>query len=1613
MTIGSDVQEVLKAGGMVPANAKLGKDDAVDTVVARAYRHGVLPGRTVIRLTAESVATGDDLEMATLGFGAGEDRGAVGKERKRPLGFPGWALVHDPKNARYALDVVKEFKKQARKAKSKPGHAKEAIDKIAQRLGKSVPHFLPSFYEEAGRAFIEHGAAKYAAEMFGKAREAEAVHALDVDEQHRVDGFLEFALAGAVTTKALTQYAKELAEHHAPDVAYAHFRQLCLQRTLGGMPPWSGMAKELGRLAKAAKLDPKTEDAAFVAEIIESPALAKAAGEFWRAYAEPITELAKQSSSARGALLNLFPTGATYNADLDDAWLDLLDATGASAALVSDDVPDDARCNGGRAAWFDKLTTHLARNWRSSKISARAFELLRRMAGKLAADGKPIHCCGRWNRLDVDLLELALELGVPVDHGEAAPYIDLGTWAKHATDPERGRDPVRAAAHPKYGPLLAAAVASEIGDEPFDTVSRNKAGLLAAKRTWLEGVIAKAEAAALPDLHSSLLVIHNKVKPETFAELPDLHARLAAIDVAPVLARSIRAGLYDEFGWPLLDEVARELDPDGKHLTLHGGPAAVIVASKTRAIAIAATGRLGTHDFVIPAKHELATVRFIGGEFLVVLKEGYRVKCYWSTAPSDLWEAREASVWSLPTLVARSVVLPDGAWLETTTAMRPGDRKLALGGTLSAYDGTTAWTAEWKDGEYRWREVTASGESGRTSWPSWIEAAAEPEWRIHTSSWLFPAPAGVTASPLGISGGMVGARIRYRGKTVHAVDHRELEMIDGTKWAGPPTTNALAVVRFPDSSDVAPIVEDSVWNEGIVVSIYDATGTVETARLAAKERRYCAGSAGVLPVGFWHLLATRDAGGSRRLRALTDDDARALIAAVPATATADAVPVDLPGVLAEVRDPRLRQGLAGYAALAREYQAERDRLATERAPGAAIAPTVAGPEDDHLQEAFAAWLPRQWTQGGSAWAQIQRTADLFAADDRGNRVVTTAPPSIFDWLDFAVAPWAVAFLALAIGTPPEHRKRMHALLEQLQSLPPPAQLRTLVVHGTKHELDDDDETLKPFELRWHDGNAYALRKIGYSGDEVHVLEYAPAGTFKYLPGFTVERELRGTAGPTREDLAALAAAIEQGASSWKPDIARALAEATGLTVHEAALLWAGGPKLHDRGANFLDKALREILGLKASEAAIARDGLNTIALPKRFAAIEEAGRAGVAAILDGSAATTLAAAWIRAVGTRAPIPGELISEANELRFVMQPSLALAMIANAKGAPELTVDGTFALDKDGTAIRVRAAEPFVGQAELDPKPVCFEEGVLKTVAQYVPFLYEHLAVGHPLRAQAAVAYDLALERLRNPALWLDAGGVWLDDQAMAAYDKMLDGLDGEPITGLDDGHRAIRLRAAIVTRERSNASLLVNPAALDDKARTVVDKLVAQVPEYRRETYELLAYLRSDELLAIVARIGKTPVPAGGWEQNPLASASKLVDKLAKHHGLSREGAALYLQYLVLLEPTAKNLQRWNGWTPMQLGAAQDELVDKQLVLEAKRERAGRGYFLPGGWEALKSPHPPMETWKLAFYGSRTPEGAATPRFARFQVLAPFHQLYERAWTRIESGDVPRYEEVKR
>src|SRR5262249_36768976 len=90
-----------------------------DLVRARAYRHPALGEAVGVRLCPDALAQGDDLTMDVLGFGPPELRSGLARQRRRALGFPAWPLIHDPARARYALEVVQEFRTETRKARSK------------------------------------------------------------------------------------------------------------------------------------------------------------------------------------------------------------------------------------------------------------------------------------------------------------------------------------------------------------------------------------------------------------------------------------------------------------------------------------------------------------------------------------------------------------------------------------------------------------------------------------------------------------------------------------------------------------------------------------------------------------------------------------------------------------------------------------------------------------------------------------------------------------------------------------------------------------------------------------------------------------------------------------------------------------------------------------------------------------------------------------------------------------------------------------------------------------------------------------------------------------------------------------------------------------------------------------------------------------------------------------------------------------------------------------------------------------------------------------------------------------------------------------------------------
>ena len=109
----------------------------------------------------------------------------------------------------------------------------------------------------------------------------------------------------------------------------------------------------------------------------------------------------------------------------------------------------------------------------------------------------------------------------------------------------------------------------------------------------------------------------------------------------------------------------------------------------------------------------------------------------------------------------------------------------------------------------------------------------------------------------------------------------------------------------------------------------------------------------------------------------------------------------------------------------------------------------------------------------------------------------------------------------------------------------------------------------------------------------------------------------------------------------------------------------------------------------------------------------------------------------------------------------------------------------------------------------------------------------------------------------------------------------------------------------------------------------------------------------------------------GNPHDPIAVVPDLVALVSDEQKISESAARYYLQLLAWPDPTDANVRRWNGWKKADISSAGSELVDAGVVLEAKRSRSGRSFFLPGGWSEAYSPHIPLETSKVEPLGMVT------------------------------------------
>ncbi|AOS64594.1 hypothetical protein [Actinoalloteichus hymeniacidonis] len=1620
----------LAAGQILPGDDHAGDDR--DVLTARRYTHPGLGDRPVVRLVPQTLGQAEDLTCEFLGFEAPVSTTEVGTSKRSALGFPAWALVNDPANGHHALNLVKDIERLARTARSKAGNAKDGFTNLGKMLGRTAPHFLPTFYEQAGRIFLTHGNDTYAASMFGKAREAEDVHNLDIDPERTREVFLEFAFAGALTAKALSAYSKQLIKRGDADAGYELFHTLCVERTRGGLPPYTGMPEDLRRLAKAAKRDLAAEDERLLRGVLDSPSITQASLAFWRSYRSSLITLARRDESIRRQLLAVFPATAGVH-EVIELWLEILTESGASTLLTEPRSADETDI-GLPARWLSALLATRDKRARSPRSQA-LLQLVETMVERLTADDVPVEL-PPWLRGELDLQDLLVASRVPLSEShQSARQLWVEEWLRD-TQPGRrdlaalgksapytmalGEGIVAHARHNTDAGTISAAATREVLAVP---------GLRQALRNWITFRVTAIEPTSLPDLRDQLNALQVLRSPGAFSDVPEAATILSAVDVGAALHDSLRSGVFDEMAWPALEAAVERLSGpnwssnDELEICGEGWPALVLRRGEMFLV-VGPEGILFEHLSRIPKEARRhwrfhPSAAWFDGVLLVRWQTDDAELAYWSDAPETVFEVAKNTSYSRYDIPVPSIALSDGSRFSGDRAVRPGDTSIPRFWDARS-DGSALWSGRLSRSQ-RWFEVdAATGERGRSSVPAFIEDfAAEDTALSYAYCDLRPSVPETLNSPLGEAGGLHGWRVRKE------TDGSWLgEGIDGRRVRLAGRHNApVAQLQLPHGGALTV----TAANPPRLVGLHNAHGSsVGQVSVGSNHPHTAPGTALVPPLDWWHLLVPRDEAGSLALRTLDravvdellrrvrdeldrhdEELARLAQAADEAgvvqdgTAAAEAgrrlstLITDLvTSALPAITHPGLVAGISTSvrqaADLSRSYLAFTSIAKQARDFDATLEASSA---DDAMMSAADIQTALDWFRHSSdhhrrgnrnqptVLPKFLATLDATAAES-APRSKSLIAPGIMNWVRWLPHLETLVYRAASEFTPPYQRDALVFLLRTLaDSSITDGSGRWRIVTVTAPEGADESElrvvpTPEGFLVTLERNRTYHRSTQRY---QLTSLQYARTpGSFALAEGWQLESVTPWGTPPDGTRLRhMLDLIIERGPASWRPEAVQQLVERTGMGIAEAAILLAGMPSINSWEANYLDTDLRKQLGVSAAQAKSVRERFRYLNDTLRRELLGAAVPADPAELWTvGPAVDAIAAVWGAKFGIRHPVPEDVLVEAAKRLSLRDTGEWISGVTNPATTPWLAAEAE--------------------QSDAQNGRSSFTPSTLQALATVLPWLAYRLPVGSPLRSQLSASLAAARERVSRPEFSLV--GYWVELERLAP-------LLGDEVTPTGtntqgDATAEPRPWMTLAFNGSRHCRIAVRPGLVEPADRelfaAILEGFVGRIHVHQ------LNILHDERLEAACAGSHTEDTDPAAYAQDPNVSVPQLVTEVATRFGLPEDAAALYLQLLALPDPTDADTAKWTGWKPARLRKARAALAETDLVVTAKRARAGRSLFLPGGWLDFKSPRLPLETWKSALYDTT---GTVVPE-------EPVADLFARAWQRVLDGDAPAYEELQ-
>ncbi|NDU71612.1 hypothetical protein GWI34_03080 [Actinomadura sp. DSM 109109] len=286
---------------------------------------------------------------------------------------------------------------------------KPAIQEMLAGLEESAPALLISLLDALADAALAHDEPDLASGWFGRARKLERTLAHRPDPEWLAGRYEHHARV--VSATVLRGWARDLgAKGAATPEGLDRFREVMARRVESGGDAYPQLPADLRKLAKAVKLDPEEELAAFLRRVFAAGKVSLRDEAFWDdALKGRAMDLVAGPEAGR-QVLGLRPPGPAWGA----LWLRLLERSGALAMLLGD-TPGLER--GYAAKWLVDCVQG-PDYWTGAPEEL--FDVAERISPRLAADGVPVDFrfwqikeTGR-RRTPLDIIDMLLERGVPV-----------------------------------------------------------------------------------------------------------------------------------------------------------------------------------------------------------------------------------------------------------------------------------------------------------------------------------------------------------------------------------------------------------------------------------------------------------------------------------------------------------------------------------------------------------------------------------------------------------------------------------------------------------------------------------------------------------------------------------------------------------------------------------------------------------------------------------------------------------------------------------------------------------------------------------------------------------------------------------------------------------------------------------------------------------------------------------------------------------------------------------------------------------------------------------------------------------------------------------------------